>query len=232
MGPFVSLYIAAVTLACYLWFVPRGEGVVRRFAYVFSAAGLTRVVAATIVIEAGLSIVGGVVQRMTNPVLLLNAKFYMDLPDSAKSNSARILSGTAHEAYVVAAGVSQQARIYLSVEFAANTLLYVAVALVAYRIATAVMLDRGFLGSMAKDLKALALVVVITQTLSHYFGSRADSLVSHELFGTNDWSAVVPHSYSAMNLPLWQLFAAAAIWVFARLIGRGVELQRDTAGLV
>jgi hypothetical protein len=35
-----------------------------------------------------------------------------------------------------------------------------------------------------------------------------------------------------MSLPLWQVFAATAIWVFAKLIENGVQLQRDNAGLI
>jgi hypothetical protein len=232
MGLFGGLYILGVFVGCYLWFVPRAAGVPRRFLYIITPAGLTRVVAATTVIQAGLSIIGGVWQRMTNATLLLNAKFYMDLPQSSKANLAKVVSGSAHEAYVAATGISQQARIYLSIEFAANTLVYVAVAWVAYRIATAVMLQRGFLKSMTKDLHVLALVILITQTLSQYFGSRADTQVGHELFGANDWAANVPHAFGAMNLPFWQLFVAAAIWVFASLMSKGVQLQRDTAGLV
>jgi hypothetical protein len=232
MGQFAGFYMFGLFVVVYLVFKPRAKGLFSGFGYIFTPAGATRVTASTVMVQSAVAIVGGVWQRLTDSPMRVTARFSLDLPQSAGTNDARILSGFADKGFVIANGISEQARLYLSIEFAANTLVWVAVSWVVYRIATAVMKGEGFLGSMPRDLRVLALVILVTQTLSQYFGSRADSQVSTELFGANDWASNLPHAYNVMSLPLWQVFAATAIWVFAKLIENGVQLQRDNAGLI
>lgn len=232
MGQFAGLYMSGLFVVVYLVLKPRKNGLLSGFGYIFTAAGVTRVTSATVIFQAAIAIIGGVWQRMSDSPIPLTAKFSLPLPENPNGNSAKMLSGWADKGFVLAQGISEQARIYLSIEFAANTLVWVAVSWVVYRIATAVMKGEGFLGSMPVDLRVLALVLLVTQTLSQYFGSRADSQVSHELFGANVILPNLPQAYNVLNLPLWQIFAATAIWVFAKVIENGVQLQRDNAGLI
>jgi len=240
MGKFAEIYIFAVFLAVYLGLsfyrsnrkLSGKLDLKSRFLWIFTPAGLTRVVALDTIITGLIAIPGGIWQRMGDKVLSISAKFYMELPASASGNSATIVSASGDHAYVLATGVTPTVRAFLSFEYGMNMVLVVTIAWVVYRFATAADMGQGFLDTMPKSLKAVALVLLVTQTASQYFGSRADSLASHELFGANLSSESVPHAISGMNLPMWQLFVAAGIWVFAGLLEKGVLLQRETAGLV
>lgn len=231
MGAFAPYFTLALFAGCYLGLSLRRKSS-PNFKWVLNSAGFTRLVALSNIVLGVLAIVGGVVQRMTNRVLGVTAKFYQTMPTGSPKNTARVLSGNMSQGYVLAEGLSFQARIYLSIEFAANLTLWMAVAAIVYQLATSVVDRRGFLGSLPTGLKALAILIVITQTLSQYFGSLADSTVGKELFGANEFLADVPHAFGGMNLPLWQLFAAAAIWMLAHVFQSAARLQKDNSGLI
>ncbi|MEY2946269.1 MAG: hypothetical protein RL243_1046, partial [Actinomycetota bacterium] len=63
MGQFAGFYMFGLFVVVYLVFKPRAKGLFSGFGYIFTAAGVTRVTAATVMVQAAVAIVGGVWQR-------------------------------------------------------------------------------------------------------------------------------------------------------------------------
>lgn len=227
LAPWLGLIVCAISaLGLLVW--GRGALSVRR---IFTAAGFTSILAMATAVFAAMATVGGTIQRLYNRVLNLDTALYLNLPESSAKNSARVILGAINAGFVRAENISGEARLNLAIEFLANMTLVLAISIVVFRIAWSVVREQGFLSQMPTDLRVLAVVTLLTQTVSQWSGSVAKEQISHELFGANIGS-LQPQATGGMNLPLWQIFVAIAIWVLARLIHRGVQLQRDNAGLV
>jgi hypothetical protein len=226
-----ALYIPVLIVALFTDFGPV-SGVGRRIHFKFNALLTLRNLAAWATVQQAITLIFGVTQKLTQDKVWTDIATTLPM-ESGRFGSARLLIGGFNQGFGQVSGLSREARIAMSAQFALDmvtvliaTATVVVIAHFAYR-------SMPFASILPRLLKLNAVAVLVLQTLSQYVNGIARAAISHEVFGANQGNPALPQPIGlSLNFPMWQALVALGLFALAAIYAKGKLLQDDSEGLI
>jgi hypothetical protein len=210
----------------------QGNGVGRRVRFKLNALLALRNLAAFSILQQGLALVVGVIQKLTQNNLWTTIPTSVPM-QSGKFGNARLLSGTFTDGFGEVSGLSQGSRLALSGQFALDMITIIFASATVMVIAHVAYKSMPFDSLIPRLLRLNALAVLVLQTLSQYFSGVARAAISHDVFENNKVNPELPQPIGlSTSFPMWQALVALCLFALAAIYSKGKKLQDDTEGLV